>query len=130
MAVGAATSGVGIGRGAGRRRDVVVVTLPVLPVSALTPVLAVNKEQGEQVGWRELTASVARAWAQAGPAAVIFTRNYGQAGAVERFGPELGLPQPYSGHMSYAEWGPPPDSARGLSLSACATRCSPVAVWS
>ena len=91
----------------------IVVTLPVLPVSALTPVLAVNKEQGEQVGWRELTESVARAWAQAGPDAVIFTRNYGQAGAVERFGPELGLPQPYSGHMSYAEWGPPPDSARG-----------------
>ena len=91
----------------------IVFALPVLPVSALRPVLAVNKEQGEQVGWRELTASVARAWAQAGPDAVIFTRNYGQAGAVERYGPELGLPQPYSGHMSYAEWGPPPDSARG-----------------
>ena len=41
---------------------------------------------------------------------MIFTRNYGQAGAVELYGPELGLPQPYSGHMSYAEWGPPPES--------------------
>ena len=91
----------------------VLIALPVLPVGALGPVLAVNPEQGEQVGWRELTASVARAWAQAGPGAVIFTHNYGQAGAVERYGPEYGLPQPYSGHMSYADWGPPPDSASG-----------------
>ena len=91
----------------------VLIALPVLPVGALGPVLAVNPEQGEQVGWRELTASVAQAWAQAGPGAVIFTHNYGQAGAVERYGPEYGLPQPYSGHMSYADWGPPPDSASG-----------------
>ena len=91
----------------------VVVALPVLPASALTPVLALNREQGEQVGWRELTTSVRRAWAQAGPDAVIFTRNYGQAGAIERYGPELGLPQPYSGHMSYGDWGPPPDSEGG-----------------
>jgi 4-amino-4-deoxy-L-arabinose transferase-like glycosyltransferase len=91
----------------------VVIALPVLAASALGPVLAINAEQGEQVGWHELTISVARAWRQAGPDAVIFTRNYGQAGAVERYGPELGLPQPYSGHMSYWDWGPPPDSADG-----------------
>jgi 4-amino-4-deoxy-L-arabinose transferase-like glycosyltransferase len=91
----------------------VLVALPVLPVGALGPVLAVNPEQGEQVGWRELTASVAQAWTQAGPDAVIFTRNYGQAGAIERYGPEFGLPQPYSGHMSYWDWGPPPGSADG-----------------
>jgi 4-amino-4-deoxy-L-arabinose transferase-like glycosyltransferase len=91
----------------------VVFSLPVLPVSALAPVLAVNREQGEQVGWRELVESVAHGWAQADPDSVIFTRNYGQAGAVARYGPELGLPPPYSGHMSYAEWGPPPDSADG-----------------
>ena len=91
----------------------VVVALPVLPVGALSPVLAINPEQGEQVGWRELTRSVAQVWGQAGPQAVIFTRNYGQAGAVERYGPEFGLPQPYSGHMSYTDWGPPPDTASG-----------------
>jgi Dolichyl-phosphate-mannose-protein mannosyltransferase len=89
----------------------IVSALPVLPVGALTPVLAVNKEQGEQVGWREFAASVAQAYRRAAPDPVIFTRNYGQAGAIERYGPEFGLPQPYSGHMSYADWGPPADSA-------------------
>jgi Dolichyl-phosphate-mannose-protein mannosyltransferase len=91
----------------------VMIALPVLPSTALGPVLAVNPEQGEQVGWRELTMSVAHAWKRAGPDAAIFTRNYGQAGAVQRYGPEFGLPQPYSGHMSYWDWGPPPDSADG-----------------
>ncbi|GHF24858.1 hypothetical protein GCM10017786_68710 [Amycolatopsis deserti] len=95
----------------------VVVALPVLPPDGLDPVLAMNKEQGEQVGWPEFTATVAGVWrripAPQQATAVILTRNYGQAGAIERYGPELGLPQPYSGHMSYADWGPPPDSHTG-----------------
>jgi hypothetical protein len=91
----------------------VLVALPVLPPRALPPVLVVNPEQGEQVGWQELTASVARAWAQAGAGAQIFTHNYGQAGALDRYGADYGLPQPYSGHMSYADWGPPPDTESG-----------------
>jgi hypothetical protein len=46
--------------------------------------------------------------------AVIFTQNYGQAGAIARFGPPHGLPMPYSGRMSFAEWGPPPATADGF----------------
>jgi 4-amino-4-deoxy-L-arabinose transferase-like glycosyltransferase len=91
----------------------VLIALPVLPAHALAPVLAINPEQGEQVGWPEFTASVAAAWQRVGPDAVIFTRNYGQAAAVERYGPDFGLPQPFSGHMSYWDWGPPSDSQTG-----------------
>ncbi|MEV7551552.1 glycosyltransferase family 39 protein [Amycolatopsis sp. NPDC089917] len=96
----------------------VVVALPVLPITALRgPVMAFNKDQGEQVGWPEFTSTVARAWQRIPPdqrpKAVILTGNYGQAGALERFGPGLGLPRPYSNHMSYADWGPPPDTMTG-----------------
>jgi hypothetical protein len=53
VAAGAALAGAAIS---------IVGTLPILPVSALAPLLTVNKEQGEQGGWRELAASVADAW--------------------------------------------------------------------
>lgn len=95
----------------------VVVGLPVLPAADLAPVLALNREPGEQVGWPEFTRTVSLAWQQI-PAeqratATIFANSYGQAGAVERYRGEYGLPQPYSGHMSYADWGPPPDAMTG-----------------
>jgi 4-amino-4-deoxy-L-arabinose transferase-like glycosyltransferase len=115
----------------------VLVGLPVLPPSRLDPVLALNKEAGEQVGWPELVGTVAAA-RDALPAAerataVVFTSNYGEAGAVDRYGPGLGLPPAYSGHMSFADWGPPPDSADGPVLvvgeaAARFTGCTPLAV--
>ena len=94
-----------------------VITLPVLPPGGLGPVQAINKEQGEQAGWPQLVTDVADAWNRIPAAersrAVILTSNYGQAGALDRYGPGHGLPAPYSGHMSFADWGPPPDSADG-----------------
>ena len=38
--------------------------------------------------------------------ACVFGQNYGQAGAIEYFGPPLGLPPAVSGHNSYWLWGP------------------------
>ncbi|WP_432893277.1 ArnT family glycosyltransferase [Kribbella sp. CA-245084] len=94
-----------------------VFTLPVLPASAADFVIPVNKEQGEQIGWPAFTASVATAWAQIPPAeqstATIFTGNYGEAGALRRYGPSHGLPTAYSGHMSFADWERPPDTNTG-----------------
>lgn len=94
-----------------------VAALPVLPAGDLSVVNAVNQEQGEQVGWPALAEATATGWAEipqrASDRAVIFTQNYGEAGAITRYGPRHGLPAPYSGHMSFADWGPPPDSAVG-----------------
>ena len=36
----------------------------------------------------------------------IFGQNFGQAGAVDLFGPKYGLPKAISGHQSYYLWGP------------------------
>jgi hypothetical protein len=54
---------------------------------------------------------VARVHRRAGSQAVIFTSNYGEAGAVDRYGPALGLPPAYSGHNGFGYWGPPPNHA-------------------
>ncbi|MFE0459553.1 ArnT family glycosyltransferase [Kitasatospora sp. NPDC058965] len=95
----------------------VVITLPVLPARQLPAVTWLYPEQGEQVGWPDLAAAVGTGWA-AIPAdrrsrAVVFAANYGEAGALARYGSRYGLPDPYAGHMSFADWGRPPDSATG-----------------
>ncbi|MDX3355995.1 glycosyltransferase family 39 protein [Streptomyces sp. ME01-24h] len=94
-----------------------LISLPVLPPGAAGMVNAVNKEQGEQIGWPRLADAVADAWSGVPvayrPRAVVFAQNYGEAGALAHYGPARGLPAPYSAHMSFADWGPPPDSATG-----------------
>ncbi|MEY2443378.1 MAG: hypothetical protein QOJ46_2804 [bacterium] len=87
-----------------------VIALPVLPADHLGPVLAMNEDVGETIGWPELARTVAEV-DRAEPGAVILTQNYGEAGAIDRFGPALGLPHAYSGHNAYGEWGPPRDAS-------------------
>ena len=43
--------------------------------------------------------------------AILFTSNYGEAGAIDHLGGAFGLPRAYSGHNSYSDWGIPPDGA-------------------
>lgn len=94
-----------------------VLMLPLLPVQQLagTPIVAINYDAGETVGWPALARTVASVSAGLPVAerdhAIVFTRNYGQAGAIDRYGEGLGLPPAYSGHNSYAEWGPPTETA-------------------
>lgn len=40
----------------------------------------------------------------------IYATNYGEAGAIDLFGPARGLPPAWSGHNGYGLWGPPPQS--------------------
>lgn len=64
----------------------------------------------DQFGWQEMAATVARAYNSLPPQVrahtAIFCQNYGQAGAIDFFGPRYGLPQAISGHQSYFLWGP------------------------
>ncbi len=61
-------------------------------------------------GWPELAATVGRAYAALPPAerahAAIFAHNYGEAAALDFFGPRYGLPPASSGHNQYWLWGP------------------------
>jgi len=85
-----------------------VIALPVLAQEDLAPVLALNEDAGETIGWPDLARTVAGVARGLPGATVILTRNYGEAGALERYGPALGLPPAYSGHNAYGDWGPPP----------------------
>lgn len=65
---------------------------------------------GDQFGWPELTAEVARIYGSLAPEerrkTSIFANNYGEAGAINFFGPRYGLPTAISGHQTYFLWGP------------------------
>ena len=41
------------------------------------------------------------------PHTAIVTGTFGEAGALDRYGPDQGLPPVFSGHNSYLEWGRP-----------------------
>ncbi len=92
-------------------------TLPIVPTSAVNFVIPVNQEQGEQIGWPELTSAVAAAWQtipeDQRPRATLCAGNYGQAGALIKSGPDHGLPTAYSGHMSFYDWSRPADTQDG-----------------
>lgn len=64
----------------------------------------------DRFGWREMAEVVARAYHALPPEerarAAIFGQNYGQAGAIDHYGPALGLPKCLSGHLAFHDWGP------------------------
>jgi hypothetical protein len=65
---------------------------------------------GDQFGWPELVADVAKVWNGLTPEerarAAIFANNYGEAGAINLFGPAYGLPPAISAHQNHFFWGP------------------------
>jgi 4-amino-4-deoxy-L-arabinose transferase-like glycosyltransferase len=119
LAAGAIETDAWLARGA-RRRELllwslvvlsglvsVLLALPVLPARDAGLANSTNSDVGETIGWPELVREIAVVYRRAPRAAVIFTSNYGEAGAVDRYGPTLGLPGAYSGHNGFGYWGPP-----------------------
>jgi 4-amino-4-deoxy-L-arabinose transferase-like glycosyltransferase len=90
-----------------------VVALPVLPVDRVgeTPIAELNEDAIETIGWPEFARTTAAVFnglsEQKRSTAVILAANYGEAGAVDRYGPALGLPRAYSAHNAYARFGTP-----------------------
>jgi hypothetical protein len=99
---------------------------PILPPAAyveyqrtlgLEPARAENQPTGslpqyfaDEFGWEEMTREVARIYNALPPEerarTAIFANSYGQAGAIDFFGPKYGLPKSISNHQSYWLWGP------------------------
>jgi hypothetical protein len=83
----------------------------------LEPIRAENQRTGalpqyfaDEFGWEEMTREVARVYHGLPPdqraSTAIFANSYGQAGAIDFFGPKYGLPKAISNHQSYWLWGP------------------------
>jgi hypothetical protein len=95
-----------------------LIALPVIPESVLgrTPVPAINQTARDQVGWPAYVRQVAAVVRALPPGdrahAVVVTSNYGEAGAVARYGPALGVPAAFSGQNALYDRARPPDDAR------------------
>jgi hypothetical protein len=68
------------------------------------------QQLADRFGWDTMTAIVARVYhglpKDEQAQACIFTENYGEAGAIDFYGPQYHLPQAISGHNTYYLWGP------------------------
>jgi hypothetical protein len=64
----------------------------------------------DRCGWPEMVAAVAKVYnsipADERARTAIVGDNYGEAGAIDFYGPKLGLPKAISGHANYWYWGP------------------------
>ena len=101
--------------------------IPVLPPSLLASLAAHSSMQNsalvserrpqgilpqtfaDRFGWPEMAVATAQVYASLPPAerahTAIFASNYGEAGAIDFFGPSYGLPPAISGHNNYWFWG-------------------------
>lgn len=109
---------------------------------------ALPQYYADEFPWPGMVAAVARVYHSLPPdeqaRAAIFCQNYGQAAAIDFFGPQYGLPKAISGHQNYFLWGPrnytgeivilvgeDEDDAREEfdSVTVAATQHNPYAFW-
>ncbi|MEP9395153.1 glycosyltransferase family 39 protein [Gordonia sp. VNK1] len=79
----------------------IVLALPVIPLRTVgrTPVVDAGPLVADQIGWSQYVAQIAGIYqGLPAPRPPILASNYGEAGALARYGPAYGLPEPYSGH--------------------------------
>jgi hypothetical protein len=86
--------------------------LGVVPPSGEGETGALPQYLADRLGWEELVDDLAALHHDL-PTEVradcgVFCQNYGQAGAVDLFGPPQTLPPAACAHNSYWHWGPPP----------------------
>lgn len=101
--------------------------LPILPIDAYLryqsylPIEGAKTERSfigaklpqyyaDEFNWPEMVEKVARIYHSLTPdeqaRTAIFCHNYGDAGAIDFFGAQYGLPKAISGHQNYFLWGP------------------------
>ena len=70
----------------------------------------IHQLYADMLGWPDMAATVATVYHRLPPSdqakCAILAGNYGEAGAIDLFGPEYGLPGAISGHNNYYLWGP------------------------
>ncbi|MDP4508338.1 ArnT family glycosyltransferase [Nonomuraea turcica] len=85
----------------------IVVALPLLPLPALG--YSPNEVSRESVGWPRFVAQVGAVHRALPPGTIVLTSNYGEAGALDRFAPDIPV---FSGHNELWYQGPPPETAQ------------------
>jgi hypothetical protein len=84
---------------------------PVLPTATMIKLdLWQPSFYKDEIGWPQLVTQTVHAW-RTMPAAqrrngAVLAENYGEAGALDLYGPSLGLPTALSGHLSFQYWHP------------------------
>jgi 4-amino-4-deoxy-L-arabinose transferase-like glycosyltransferase len=87
--------------------------LPVLPAQTMISLnlWQARKDYADMIGWPELVSATQAAYesvpADQRSGTIILAQNYGEAGAIDYYGPALGLPQAESPHLTFWYWAPP-----------------------
>jgi 4-amino-4-deoxy-L-arabinose transferase-like glycosyltransferase len=88
------------------------IAIPLFPesVMARSALPSVRTDFADTVGWQDLVVGVAAVYnrlpATVQSSAVILADNFGEAGALNTYGPALGLPRAVSGELTYYFWRP------------------------
>ncbi len=123
-----AVGSVPVARGLAERRRGLVLFALLLALNLVTsvafalPVLSLHGQEklhlaeadqglGDEIGWPRYVSQIAAVYR---PGAIVITGNYGEYGALDRYGAAHGVPRQvlYSGQNALRTLGTPPDSAR------------------